>query len=643
MKLAAHVALVVLFLTATPAPTATAEAPAWAQSEIQRHIPADAPVVLLARAPAELFEQVGWPKLVRKYTDTFRAASERSLAIFGKDLLIEAAWKSFGIDLRKPAGISLTETQGPSGAFWLSVHDERALETFLAAKAGDKLSRRTVGAATVLDVDGPVRFVIWKGIVALVFGDDLDEAGLDALADRFAGLEGDQSLAGNPRWLEIERQAGAKDAAGLVDLRGIVSEELDRDAARRAEDKSWAESELESAKRDGAAPDRIADLEKSVEIEKADRARYAARNAREAAFVRSFFDGVEGITFGVSLDGAVFGVQASVRLKEGDRVRAVLKNGAPLTLTRALTEPPMFLLEGLTDPAALAQAFRDFIDAEETDGFEGAKKAVQESFGLDLNKDVFELMSGTFGFALSGIRKGTSHGFDIGASGGLSSEAAAKRSHDVLADSDAGVLRRDGASYVWEQGRDFARLAINALRLNAASQDALLDRLGSTKVQPVKLGGLTPLLGAPGIAAALVFDAASIVFGLGSDYYPESENERPVGDSPQAKALLSKLEALEKKRAAARERRATERQKHAATLAKLAGQTAVTATVTSQGLTMKGGQYFGGKTIAATLDLIFADAAKASKSTTKDRAAEAAIEAQIDAVTQQLQDLPPPP
>jgi hypothetical protein len=106
--------------------SANAAAPPWAGPEAL--IPADAPVVVMSRAPGELLDRVGYAKLVGKHAWIFDKARAAVTEEFGADLLSEAGWKSWGLDLRRPAALVCLDLSRDLWVVWVAVADAGVFE-----------------------------------------------------------------------------------------------------------------------------------------------------------------------------------------------------------------------------------------------------------------------------------------------------------------------------------------------------------------------------------------------------------------------------------------------------------------------------------------------------------------------------------
>jgi hypothetical protein len=344
---------------------------------------------------AEAFER---DRLVAAFGPQYTSLKSLISGSVGLDLLDPAQWREAGLDPGGPLGFAVSSLLDTRVVVFASVSDRTKLVELLrrtAGKAQDELVEESYGSsASVLWPKGEQSgaIVLRDRFVAIVLdGGD----GAVSLAKQIVTMDPNVSLAASVGYRKATGGLRAADLTTYLDLAGMV-DQLNAKSEERTSgpENNWAQEELVRAQKEGAPPERLAELERQSEEVRADQARWRKRDEGQRALAELVFSGIEGVGLtatakrgGPVLDGRVVaGPEAFVRRlfanREGEPVLPVALGGAPL-----------WCGSGRVDPAVVGELLQGIAAA---DGHTYAELLAEgtQALGLDLDADLKPVMTG---------------------------------------------------------------------------------------------------------------------------------------------------------------------------------------------------------------------------------------------------------
>lgn len=345
---------------------------------------------------AEAFER---DRLVAAFGPQYTSLRAVIVGSLGHDLLDPKAWPEVGLDPGGTIGVAVSGV-GPDAKIVLfaSVSDRKKLVDAIrgvAGKAEVEMVEEAYGSASILRPKGEAKdgvVVLRDRFAALVI--DTGKGNLD-YAKLMVTMDPNVSLASQAAYRKATGGLRAADLVTYLDVSTMVDQVNARNSEISAKPpNNWAQEELDRAKREGASPERLAELERQVEQVRQDEARWRKRDEGERALAELVVSGIEGVGItatakrsGPVLDGRVVaGPDAFVRRllvnRTGTSALPVAMNGAPLWCGAGRIDPTT----GLELLEAMAAA-----DGQEPAEFMAEGK---RALGLDLAADVVPVLGG---------------------------------------------------------------------------------------------------------------------------------------------------------------------------------------------------------------------------------------------------------
>lgn len=352
----------------------------------------------VARA-AEVLER---DRLVAAFGPQYTSMRAVIVGSIGHDLLDPKAWPEVGLDPGGTVGFGVTNLADPRLVLFATVADRTKVIEFVRSIAGKnqvEMVEEPYGGASILrakgDVDGVL--ILRDRLAVLVF--DLagsgGQKGSLATAKTIVTMDPNVSLAAAAGYRKATGGLRAADVVAFFDVAGMVAQANVRAEQRESEPGgNWAQDELARARKEGASPERLAELERQAEEVRQNEERWRRAAEGQRALAELVASGIEGVGLtatskrgGPVLDGRVVaGPEAFVRRLFANR------EGAP-ALTTAMNGTPLWCASGRIDPAAgyeLAQAFL-VADGKEPSALGPEGKRV---LGLDVEADLVPVLAG---------------------------------------------------------------------------------------------------------------------------------------------------------------------------------------------------------------------------------------------------------
>lgn len=380
--------------------------------------PVDQPSQLLPKGTAMLVtgtsvtraaEVLERDRLVAAFGPQYTSLRSVIVGSVGHDLLDPKAWPEVGLDPGGTVGFAVTNLADPRLVLFATVADRTKLVEFVRGVAGKnqvEMVEEPYGGASIVrakdDVDGVL--VVRDRFAVLVF--DIagggGQQGSLATAKTMVTMDPNVSLAAAPGYRKATGGLRAADVVAFFDVAAMVAQANVRAEQRDVEPgASWAQEELARAKKEGASPERLAELERQAEEVRQNEERWRRRAEGQRALAELVASGIEGVGLtatskrgGPVLDGRVVaGPEAFVRRLLANR------EGAP-ALTTAMNGTPLWCASGRIDPVAgyeLVEAIM-VADGQEPSAVGPAGK---RAIGLDVQADLVPVLAGDAEFCLA--------------------------------------------------------------------------------------------------------------------------------------------------------------------------------------------------------------------------------------------------
>jgi hypothetical protein len=336
-------------------------------------------------------------RLVEAFGPQYTSLRSVIVGAMGHDLLDPAQWPAVGLDPGGTVGLAVTNLHDPRLVLFATVSDRAKLVAFVrqvAGKAEVEIVEEPYGSASILrpkgEDDGVV--VLRDRFAALVMDGG---KGAHDLAKLIVTMDPNVSLASQAAYRKATGGLRAADMTAYLDVAGMVDQANSRDEERDAQPSAnWAQEELVRAKKEGAPPERLAELERQAAQMQAQEASWRERAQAERALAELVVSGIEGVglTATVKRSGPVFDGRVVAGPEAFLRRLLVNRQGAP-TLPVAMNGAPVWCVGGRIDPAAgleLAEAIAAADGADRTQMRAGTKRTL----GIDVEADLVPVLAG---------------------------------------------------------------------------------------------------------------------------------------------------------------------------------------------------------------------------------------------------------
>lgn len=370
-------------------------------------LPAEVPLLAEATDPAAVLASV---RNLDKFPD-FQAFRSEVASEIGIDPFDAEAWQRIGLDRHGAVGIALLDISAEAGVLYGTLVDAKAFGNFLedlAARSGkgERLTSTEVGNAMVYRFGESLSVVLREGVAMVVFVEDPDHAPRDYVAT-IATIDPRDALSHSKTFTWAHAQLEAADDGLLFVDPGQLVTQFERESSNS--DSDWgvryAQDELERARRAGEPAERIAELERRVEEERAWQRQREISEAGERELLQSVFGPIEGLIVGGELRSDAITAHARM-LIPGDSLlaRVFVPADRESPLLRALDRPPLLALDGRADMQALLSLI-DLAARAEGEPLQDINADIRNELGIDVLADVYPLLTGNGGVMLTQLRE----------------------------------------------------------------------------------------------------------------------------------------------------------------------------------------------------------------------------------------------
>jgi hypothetical protein len=365
-------------------------------------VPARARAVIMVRSPQRLAQI--WER--ERFVGRFPAEYERMVADMkrevGHDLLDPSGLAAIGIDPSAPLGVAVLSFQDEVFVVFGGTGNPTAMLETLRKGTGKPLPPEVVGEAQIVRVDGELALVLRHGMFAMVVDDRHDDGGPD-YARELARIDPAQSLAHSAT---MERaHAGLPheaDVHAMLDIAGIIHDELDRSRRREQEMVGEVSRRLAEARQRGASAEELASLQQQVQHQQ----EFVVRHRRERQVAEILLSrtlgAVEGIGLTVDADaarGLLGRIHLALTPDAMFRELLVASDRPPAAIV-ALGDAPQLVLSAQVDPGIAIDLFAQAAMATGS-SYAEVNEEVLRGLRVDFDRAVRPLLDGRGTFVLT--------------------------------------------------------------------------------------------------------------------------------------------------------------------------------------------------------------------------------------------------
>lgn len=365
-------------------------------------VPARARAMIMARSPQRLAEIWERNQFVGRFPAAYAELVEDMKREVGHDLFDPPGLAAIGIDPTAPAGVAALSFQDEAFVVFGGLGSSTALVELLQRKLGKPLEPEVVGEAQLYRLNDEVSLVLRHGMFAFVLV-DRHPAGAPDYAREVARIDPAQSLA---HATVMERaHAGLPheaDVRALLDLGGIIRDELERSRRNDQERVSEIGRSLAEARQRGASAEEIANLQQQVQSQQEFmNQRRRERQVGEILLARTF-GAIEGIGLAVDADpkrGVVGRIHVALTPEAVFRELFVASDRSPTAIT-VLSDTPQLVVSTQVEPGLAIELFAQTLLASGSTYAELNDDVLRE-LRVDFDRAVRPLLDGRGTFVLT--------------------------------------------------------------------------------------------------------------------------------------------------------------------------------------------------------------------------------------------------
>ncbi len=396
---------VALPVMTAPVKVAPPPAVARATSPVQL-LPETAHIAVSVASVNHLLRVIDYKALIGKYRaqyDQIVAVVEQSA---GHNLLDPAKWREVGVDPDGPIGMAMFDLEGMAGCFFFTLSDPGRFREYVD-RVGAKIGSSGLlpvyedrGVVLATEAGATTALVLRDGFAFFVFVDRPAQARYDH-ARELASMDPARGLTAGARWKQAVGAGPARDVLGFFDVAQMLR--ADREARRKREESpepTWAETELQRLREQGAPAEDIAKWEQIAAEQRTAEASMRARRQREQEFVEKLFGPLGPLVLELSLSDKAVEGSLRARAPEDAVVRKVVasRDAPPLAVT-ASGERVVFAVAASVEPAEALQALDAALKAD-GESLDRVLEKMQRELGVD-GRTAAGAFDGTGSFALT--------------------------------------------------------------------------------------------------------------------------------------------------------------------------------------------------------------------------------------------------
>ncbi len=384
-----------------PATVERSTAPAADPTHPLELVPAQARAMIMGRSPQRLAQAWARDRFVGRFPERYEklvAEMKRDVQV---DLLDPAALAAIGIDPTAPIGVAVLSFDDEAFVLFGGSSEPQAMIDLFQRLTGKPLATQVMAAAQLVRVDEELSLVFRHGMFAIVFVDRV-RPGTPNYAMEVARIDPAQSLA---HATAMERaHAGLPqeaDIQALLDVSGIIRDELDRQRRRDQSNIGDADRRLAEARQRGASAEEINSLQQDIQRSH----EFAARRRREQQIAELLlsrtFGAIEGI--GLAVDASDQGLRGRIHLALAPSAvfrELFVPSTHPPAAIVALDDAPQLVVSAQVDVGIAIDLFAQAVLASGST-YARVNDEVRDALRLDFDRTLRPLLDGRGTFVLT--------------------------------------------------------------------------------------------------------------------------------------------------------------------------------------------------------------------------------------------------
>lgn len=322
----------------------------------------------------------------------------------GVDPFEPEGWRAAGLDPDGPVGMGLLELDSRSGFAYAKLSDPQAFEALLdKLMGGSSLTAAVeVGQGRMIRINDDLNVIMREGYVVAVLSERAERAKRDYSAT-VATIDPREALSRDPGFAWVRERREAEDDALLFVAPQTIFAEARRELSGSTNDFGVrrAREALEDARRAGESADRIRELERQLEDERAWQRRRDAEQEAALELARRVMASMGAAFIAGDLHGSGAEFHAGALIPGANVFRDLfVPVSAESPLLRALDEPLLAAIDGQADVDKLIELI-DLVAEADGESLTEINAEVHAELGVNLLSDVVPALDGRGGFMLT--------------------------------------------------------------------------------------------------------------------------------------------------------------------------------------------------------------------------------------------------
>lgn len=381
-------------IAAAPPPVERVAAPAADPTHPLELVPARARAMMMVRSPQRLAQAWARDRFVGRFPAQYERVVAEMKREIGVDLLDPAALVTVGVDPTAPVGVAMLNAHDEAFVLFGGSSDAQLMIDAFQRVTGKPLATQSVGEARLVRVHDELTLVFRHRMFAIVFVDRAHRESPD-YAKEVARIDPAQSLAHSAA---MERaHAGLPhdaDFQALLDVSGIVHDELER--ARRSDQEALGDASrrLAEARQRGATVEEINGLQQEIQRSQ----EFLASRRREQQIgellLSRTFGAIEGI--GLAVDASDRGLRGRIHLALApDAIfrELFITSAQPPAAIAALGDAPQLVISSQVDVGLAIDLFAQAALASGTT-YARVNDELRDELRLDFDRALRPLLDG---------------------------------------------------------------------------------------------------------------------------------------------------------------------------------------------------------------------------------------------------------
>lgn len=337
----------------------------------------------------------------------FNSVRGEARAQLGVDLLDPQEWAQVGLDSGGAVGFGALDIESAAGFAYATLSDPQAFEDFILRIVDsfgqrERISIADVGEARVIRFGDELSVVLRAGFAVAVFVDRPSVAHRDYVA-LVATIDPREALSRTEGFAWVRERLDAEDDGLLFVSPPALLAQIEREMNGGSEGYgvSYAQDELDSARKRGAPAEELREYERRLEEERSWQAERDERDRARLELVRRVVGSVGAGFIAADIRDAEFAAHGAALMPGPSLLRDVfVPVSVESPLYAALDESPLALLEGRVDMQTMRELSELLLRADGEDLVELSAE-FQAEFGVDPLAEIWPAFDGSGGIALT--------------------------------------------------------------------------------------------------------------------------------------------------------------------------------------------------------------------------------------------------